>query len=149
VDGEYYSVYDNYADGKQPFKAVLDIGLVATTTGNRCFGALKGAVDGGLNIPHNTKRFPGFSKSADKEEVYDAKAHRERIFGVHVDNYMKTLKEEGAEEFKKQFGNWAKTLTAANVKTVESLYVKAHKEIRKNPVLAKKADKKNPDRKHK
>jgi len=41
----------------------LDIGLVATTVGNRVFGALKGAVDGGLDIPHNTKRFPGTVKT--------------------------------------------------------------------------------------
>lgn len=76
VDGEYYSVYDNYCDGRQPFKAVLDLGLVATSTGNKVFGAMKGAVDGGMNIPHNTKRFPGFSKNADKEETYDAGFHR-------------------------------------------------------------------------
>lgn len=28
-------------EGKQPFKALLDVGLVRTTTGNRVFGALK------------------------------------------------------------------------------------------------------------
>ncbi len=91
TDGEYYSVGDNYMEGKQPFKAVLDLGLVATTTGNRVFGALKGAVDGGLNVPHNTKRFPGSKKNAEKEMTYDAAVHRERIFGGHVDKYMKTL----------------------------------------------------------
>jgi large subunit ribosomal protein L5e len=94
-------VADNYVEGKQPFKAVLDIGLVATTTGNRVFGALKGAVDGGLNIPHTTKRFPGSSKGADKEDVYEADKHRERIFGVHVDKYMKELKGESKEDFEK------------------------------------------------
>jgi len=66
----------------------LDVGLTYTTVGNKVFGAMKGAVDGGLNIPHNHKRFPGFSKNADKEESYDSAVHRERIFGVHVDNYM-------------------------------------------------------------
>jgi len=40
---------------------VLDVGLVRTTCGNRVFGALKGACDGGLHIPHSTKRFPGFT----------------------------------------------------------------------------------------
>jgi large subunit ribosomal protein L5e len=79
----------------------LDLGLVATTTGNRVFGCLKGAVDGGLNIPHNTKRFPGASKGAEKEDVYDANKHRERIFGVHVDKYMKHLKTESKEDFEK------------------------------------------------
>jgi large subunit ribosomal protein L5e len=148
TNGEYYSVGDNYTEGKQPFKAVLDIGLVATTTGNRVFGALKGAVDGGLNIPHNTKRFPGTTKGADKEEVYEAAKHRERIFGVHVDKYMKELKAESKEDFEKQFSLWSKCLTAAKAKSVEELYKKAHEGIRKSPALAKKAASKNPDRKH-
>lgn len=77
------------------------MGLTYTTTGNRVFGAMKGAVDGGLHIPHNTKRFPGFSKNADKEENYDAAVHRERIFGVHVDKYMAELKSESKEDFEK------------------------------------------------
>ena len=45
----------------------MDLGLVATTTGNRVFGAMKGAVDGGLNIPHNTKRFPGSRENTEKD----------------------------------------------------------------------------------
>lgn len=34
------------------FRCFLDVGLARTTTGARVFGALKGAVDGGLEIPH-------------------------------------------------------------------------------------------------
>jgi len=89
IDGEDYSVEKDAKDRK-PFKAVLDVGLTRTTTGNRVFGALKGACDGGLNIPHSTRRFPGY-KAADKGETYNAKIHRERIFGVHVDKHMKLL----------------------------------------------------------
>jgi len=37
----------------------LDIGLARTTTGARIFGAMKGAADGGIDIPHSVKRFPG------------------------------------------------------------------------------------------
>jgi len=37
--------------------------LVATTVGNKVFGVMKGACDGGLDIPHNTKRFPGSVKT--------------------------------------------------------------------------------------
>jgi large subunit ribosomal protein L5e len=37
---------------KRPFRCYLDIGLARTTTGAKIFGALKGAVDGGLDIPH-------------------------------------------------------------------------------------------------
>jgi len=77
----------------------LDVGLVRTTCGNRVFGALKGACDGGLHIPHSTKRFPGFSVDEDDKEQYNAKTHRERIFGVHVDKYMKELKEESDEDY--------------------------------------------------
>ncbi|KAI5438922.1 hypothetical protein KIW84_024591 [Lathyrus oleraceus] len=50
------------ADSRRPFRALLDVGLVYTTTGNRVFGALKGALDGGLDIPHSDKRFAGFYK---------------------------------------------------------------------------------------
>ena len=51
ADGEDYSVED--IDG-QPgaFRCYLDIGLARTSTGAKIFGCLKGAVDGGLDIPH-------------------------------------------------------------------------------------------------
>jgi len=64
VDGEYYSVEENVNE-RRPFKAILDVGLTYTTVGNRIFGALKGATDGGLYVPHNTKRFPGYTKDGD------------------------------------------------------------------------------------
>ena len=48
--------------------ALLDLGLVRTTVGNRVFGALKGATDGGLYVPHSNRRFPGYVKEEDKEE---------------------------------------------------------------------------------
>jgi len=37
--GEDFSVEP--ADERRPFRALLDVGLVRTTTGNRVFGALK------------------------------------------------------------------------------------------------------------
>lgn len=70
---------------RRPFKAFLDVGLRRTTTGSRVFGALKGACDGGLYIPHNTRRFPGSSKSNKRKKVkYVADDHRGRIFGSHI-----------------------------------------------------------------
>lgn len=91
---EMYNVEEEEKE-RRPFKAVLDIGLVATTTGNRVFGALKGAIDGGLQIPHSEKRFPGFvAGEEDEPDNYDAKVHRDRIFGVHVDKYMEELKSD-------------------------------------------------------
>ncbi|CAK9270510.1 unnamed protein product [Sphagnum jensenii] len=49
-------------EDKRPFRALLDVGLVRSTTGNRVFGPLKGSFDGGLDIPHSQKWFAGFSK---------------------------------------------------------------------------------------
>lgn len=53
VTGEEFNVES--VDG-QPgaFTCYLDAGLARTTTGNKVFGALKGAVDGGLAIPHRS-----------------------------------------------------------------------------------------------
>lgn len=51
VDGEEYHVESE--DG-QPgaFRCYLDVGLARTSTGAKVFAAMKGAVDGGLDIPH-------------------------------------------------------------------------------------------------
>lgn len=148
IDGEDYDVTnDAKADQKRPFKAVLDVGLVRTTTGNRLFGCVKGACDGGLNVPHSTKRFPGFTTEGGKgaKETYNAKAHRERIFGVHVEKYMKSLEKDDKEGFKRQFNKWDAALKKAGVTSLEKLYTKVHEEIKKNPVaVAKKEVKKVP-----
>merc|ERR1712076_304735 len=69
ADGEEYNV-EPVDDGPRPFRCFLDVGLNRTTTGNKVFGALKGALDGGLDIPHNNKRFPGFD---DESKEIDAK----------------------------------------------------------------------------
>lgn len=147
VDGEYFSVEENVNE-RRPFKAILDVGLTYTTVGNRVFGALKGATDGGLYVPHNTKKFPGFSKEGDNT-TYDAKVHRDRIFGVHVDNYMTQLKEDSPEDFALQFSKVSKCLEQNKVKSMEALLTKVHAEIRKNPAGSKKAVAKNPKRDHK
>lgn len=55
------------------FRCHLDVGLARTTTGARVFGALKGAADGGLNIPHSTKRFPGYDTES---KSFNADVHR-------------------------------------------------------------------------
>ena len=161
ADGEYFSVAQDQQE-RRPFKALLDVGLVRTTTGNRVFGAMKGACDGGLHIPHNTKRFPGFrvekgevqkdkrGKVIDTEkskDVYDAKVHREHILGSHVQNYMDSLKKSDKAAFDKQFSKWSKTIAAAKVKNLEELYKKVHAEIRKKPEHTKVARKNKPVRK--
>jgi len=139
VTGEYYSAEDEKDKGRRPFKAILDIGLVNTTTGNRVFGAMKGASDGGILIPHSTNRFPGSSKDAEGEEKYEAAKHRKRIIGAHVDEYMKTLKSAGQKPFAKQFSKWDDALKKAKVDSVEKFFLKIHDEIKKNPDRVKKA----------
>jgi large subunit ribosomal protein L5e len=142
IDGEDYDVIAEAKDDqKRPFKAVLDVGLVRTTTGNRVFAVLKGASDGGLHVPHSTKRFPGF-KQTEKGETYNAKAHRERIFGLHVNKYINELKKEGEEDYKRQFSRWDATLKALKADNLEKVYAKIHEEIRKNPDRVKKEVKK-------
>ncbi len=153
VDGKLFSVADDVKD-RRPFKAHLDIGLVRATTGNRAFGAMKGAADGGLFVPHTEKRFPGFAitreaaqtnkrgkqeaqaKGVSSFNAEDLKAH---IFGGHVQAYYDQLKKEDPARFKKQFSQWEKCLAAAKVKNMEELYTKVHAAIRAKPAYAKKA----------
>lgn len=154
ANGELYNVFDDCQD-RRPFKAYLDVGLVRTTTGNRVFGAMKGAVDGGINIPHNTKRFPGFSKAkvekivnkrgkqVDTEKAgdqYDASVHREHILGGHVQKYMDKLKKENKNLYDKQFSKWEAFIKKAKCAKLEDLYTKVHAAIRAKPdrVSAKK-----------
>lgn len=54
VTGEEYNV-EALDEGPGAFRCYLDVGLMKTSTGARVFGAMKGAVDGGLNIPHRYK----------------------------------------------------------------------------------------------
>lgn len=62
ADGEFKLTEEAEVDDepRRPFKAFLDVGLKKTTTGARVFGAMKGASDGGLYIPHSESRFPGY-----------------------------------------------------------------------------------------
>jgi len=120
-------------EGPRPFKAILDVGLFRTTTGARVIGAMKGAVDGGLNIPHNAKRFPGWDK--EKGEV-NSEAFRKRIFGLHVAEYQRSLQKDDEERYKNLFGTYIK----GGIKPdgIEAMWKKAHEAIRKDPETKKK-----------
>lgn len=134
VTGEYYCVEE--ADGQpKPFHAVLDVGLYRTTTGARIFGVLKGAVDGGLDIPHSEKRFPGWDNEG---KELNAEVHRKHIMGQHVADYMKTLLDEDEQAFKRQFSKFIKEGIVAE--NLEGIYKKAHSAIRSNPDPPKKKD---------
>jgi len=154
-DGQMYSVQDHLGE-RRPFKAFLDVGLTRTTTGNRVFGAMKGACDGGLYIPHNEKRFPGYhitkaevttNKKGKKIETqekakasFEPKEHRAHIFGEHVQAYYEKLKKGSPDDFKRQFSKWSEALAKSGNAKIPDLYAKAHDAIRKSPAsVAKKA----------
>lgn len=128
VNGDEYNVES--VDGSPgAFRCFLDVGLARTTTGARIFGALKGAVDGGLDIPHSMKRFPGYD-SESKE--FNADVHRKHIFGQHVADYMRQLVEEDEEAYKRQFSQYLKN--GVDAEAIEGMYKKAHAAIRADPV---------------
>ncbi|WWC87966.1 uncharacterized protein L201_002868 [Kwoniella dendrophila CBS 6074] len=115
-------------DEPRPFKAYLDVGLRRTSTGARVFGAMKGASDGGIFIPHNEKRFPGYD--AETKSI-DAEVLQSYIHGGHVAEYMESLEEEDDERFKKQFASYL----AADVSSadIEEIYTEAYSKIREDP----------------
>ena len=123
VTGDEYNVES--IDG-QPgaFTCYLDAGLARTTTGNKVLGALKGAVDGGLSIPHSTKRFPGYD-SESKE--FSAEVHQKHIMGQNVADYMRYLIEEDEDAYKKQFSQYIKNNVTPDM--MEEMYKKAHAAI--------------------
>jgi large subunit ribosomal protein L5e len=127
ANGEEYYVED--VDG-QPgaFQCFLDVGLARTSTGAKIFGALKGAADGGLNVPHGVRRFPGYDADSKK---YNAAAHRKHILGGHVANYMKELQGEDEDAYKRQFSRYIKL--GITSESIEAMYKKAHAKIRENP----------------
>jgi large subunit ribosomal protein L5e len=135
ANGEDYTVED--VDG-QPgaFRCYLDVGLARTTTGARVFGAMKGAVDGGLDIPHSNKRFPGYDAES---KDFNAEVHRKHIFGQHVAEYMSRLKDEDEEAYKKQFSQYIKL--GITPEELEDIYKKAHASIRADPERKPPADK--------
>jgi len=133
-DGKEFFV-EEVNDDKYPFRALLDVGCRPTTTGARIFGALKGAADGGLDIPHSEKRFPGYDRDA---KEYDADMHRERIFGGHVGEYMEYLEEEDNQKYQEHFAKYIENDLEAD--GLEELYEEVHEKIREDPSAAEKKD---------
>merc|ERR1712226_1839622 len=107
IDGAEYEV-EPVPGQRGPFRCYLDTGLARTSKGARIFGVLKGAVDGGMSIPHKSKRFPGFTP-ADGEEAED------------YDD----------EAYKRQFSRFIKNGVTPD--GMEALYTKVHANIRANP----------------
>ena len=120
-------------DDKKPFRVLLDVGIKNTTTGSRVFAAMKGASDGGLDIPHSNKRFPGYSRDT---KTYEAETHRARIFGEHVADYMREMEEDDEENYKKHFAAYVEEDLEAD--DLEDLYEKVHAAIREDPAREEK-----------
>mmetsp|Transcript_13186 Transcript_13186/g.24350 ORF Transcript_13186/g.24350 Transcript_13186/m.24350 type:complete len:297 (-) Transcript_13186:33-923(-) len=126
INGEEYFV-EREGEGARPFYAILDTGLARTSTGARVFAALKGACDGGLDIPHNEKRFAGYDSD---EKSFSAEILRKYIFGGHVADYMTKL-EATPEAYNKQFSRFK--AAGVNAGNMEALYQKVHAAIRADP----------------
>ncbi|KAF3779608.1 60S ribosomal protein L5 [Nymphaea thermarum] len=146
--GEDFSVEP--ADSRRPFRALLDVGLVRTTTGNHVFGALKVYLSLSPSIFSLytsiarivDKRFAGFSK---EQKHLDAEVHRKFIFGGHVAAYMKTLMEDEPEKYQSQFSEYVKKEIEPDA--IEGTYKKVHAAIRADPSFVK--TEKQPSKTHK
>lgn len=68
-------------------EAVLDLGLNNPMHGSRLYAALKGAIDGGLQIPFDESAFPT----------------EERISGAHIASYAEALQKKDKSLYEKQF----------------------------------------------
>jgi large subunit ribosomal protein L5e len=153
IDGEDYDVNTDMGE-RRPFKCFLDIGLQRSTTGAKIYGALKGGVDGGLYIPHEHKRFPGYGET--REEIqgkrgkvelekatasWEPKVMRDHIFGNHIQNYMDELKKDSKDRYDRHFSKWDAAIKKSKAKNLEDLYTKCHAAIRKDPKHSKKENK--------
>ncbi|KAI5170050.1 large subunit ribosomal protein L5e [Pancytospora epiphaga] len=129
--GEYGVTEDKEGEASA-YKVFLDIGLARSSTGANVFGACKGASDAGLQIPHSEKRLYGYTE----EDGLDAKTLRDRIYLKHVVEYMKKLKEEDEEKYKRQFGAYISK--GINPEDIEGKLDSCLKAIIANPEKVKK-----------
>ncbi len=93
--------------------AVLDIGLITPVLKSRPFAALLGALDAGIEIPHDESALPPMK----------------RIEGKHIEEFAKSLNEE---EFKKRFSEYLKN--NVDPKNLSSLFKKTKERIEKEAV---------------
>jgi len=134
INGEDYNV-SPLESGSRPFRALLDVGLARTSTGAKVFAVLKGATDGGMDVPHSVNRFAGFDE---EKKTLDPAILRKYIFGGHIADYMRDLKEEG-KIYAKRFSQFIKH--KVNPEGLEALYANAHKAIRANPTRLARGEK--------
>ncbi len=95
-------------------EAAMDIGLYPSTRGNKLFSALKGALDGGLKIPHSEDILPG----------------KERITGKHIADLAQLLKKKEPEKYKKVFSAYLKK--KADPENLQKMFEEVKKKIISN-----------------
>ena len=105
-------------------EAILDMGLYGSTPGNRLFSALKGALDGGLEIPHSEDVLP----------------KNERISGEHVSKYAEKLKAEKPSRYKKVFSSYLKR--KSDPKDMPGVFEQTKKNIESGRHVSKKSSRK-------
>ena len=104
---------------------------------SQVFGALKGALDGGLDIPHNMKRFAGYDKD---DKKLDVETHAQYIMGGIIGEYAQELMEEEPEKYQRQFKSYVEE--EIDPEDLEDLYKEVHEAIRADPAHTKKERKK-------
>lgn len=134
VNGEDYYV-EAVENGPNPFYCLLDVGLRRCSTGAKVFAAMKGATDGGVEIPHGESRFVGYDSES---KSLNAEVLRNHIFGGHVADYMRQLADEDEDKYKKQFSKFIAAGVTAD--SLEEMYKGAHSSIRADPLPAPKKD---------
>lgn len=109
--------------------AVFDMGLYGSTPGSRLYAALKGAVDGGLDIPHSEEILP----------------KPERLSGKHVSDYAEKLKADKPSEYRKIFSSCLKN--KADPKDMPDAFEEARKNISAGRHVPKAHEKKESSKK--
>lgn len=97
------------AKKKNISEAIFDLGLQANAHGARIFAVLKGALDGGMKIPHDAEVIP----------------KAERISGKHIENYAKAHPNS-----KQQFSEYAKKKISAE--NIPAAFENAKRKITEN-----------------
>ncbi|ORD96634.1 RL5B [Hepatospora eriocheir] len=122
------------SEERRAYKVFLDIGLSQSSKGAKVFVAMKGASDAGLMIPHSSVKFEGFENGE-----LDSAVLRDRIFMKPNVEYMKQLKEDDVEAYKRQFGIYVKE--GIEPEQIEQLYESCLNKIIESPEKIKKEKK--------
>jgi len=132
-NAEEYHIEDEHEGDRRPFKVLLDVGLMRTSVGARCFGAMKGAADAGLHVPHSAKRFPGYEAPNERgaDPNYEAETHKNRILGAHVGEYMEMLEEEDPTKYEAHFAKFI--AVGIDGGKIAEMYGGAHSKIKADP----------------